>query len=662
LIHFYKRIMPLLGCRSSDDELPTYFAIQLHFRCSDQAAQYIHDNLKLDWNKGGGGLVVRRQLPTPVFPETVFHVACSTGHLIMLAEIMEMRKEDKDGHVRLLTRESWEEFPESGRVGPLSISDIHRCVQYAINRIHFDHSVETLPGQEHLKVIKGAPVISSYQEKNLVTMFPVHDEEELAKLSVYWKQHMMSPPLDEIRNYFGESVAFYWSFSNYYNKLLILIATLGVLEWVMEYQGINYIYSNVLFSFFNLLALAIFCEMWKRKSNEHSFFWGTSGKLRLKPPRPEYRGELKKHPVTGKLEMFYSDKKRLSQIFFISVPLTILCLVVAFFLMVCSFEADRMMMEFLLDPETGEASNDLFSTILSNIPSILYSLVIIIFNSIYLKIARKLTVKENHRTEEQHNLHITFKLISFEFVNTFLALFYVGFWLQDIAALRAQLFTTLLVQQIVNQVQEVVIPNFLHKPSSMKFLYRTGKKLGLNDTPQKRNISGVTDLDGDDDRVRAVQHDTLADPLDSLHDDFMELWLQYGHVFLFAAVYPLSAVIALANNFTELYADKYKLCRLSRKPKPVAVRDIGGWYLAFRLTAIVSIISNCGLIALDLRNTAGEEWSDVEWFRMFVIIEHIFVVIFLGINRLISDTSKRVKLSMDRADYHFKERLVAAEK
>ena len=76
------------------------------------------------------------------------------------------------------------------------------------------------------------------------------------------------------------------------------------------------------------------------------------------------------HPVTGKLEMFYSDKKRLSQIFFISVPLTILCLVVAFFLMV-----SRMMMEFLLDPETGEASNDLFSTILSNIPSILYSLV-----------------------------------------------------------------------------------------------------------------------------------------------------------------------------------------------------------------------------------------------------------------------------------------------
>ena len=77
-----------------------------------------------------------------------------------------------------------------------------------------------------------------------------------------------------------------------------------------------------------------------------------------------------------------------------------------------------------------------------------------------------------------------------------------------------------------------------------------------------------------------------------------------------------------------IFADKYKLCSLSRKPKPVAVRDTGGWYLAFRITAIISIISNCGLIALDLRNTAGADWSDWDWFKMFVIIEHVFVVIF----------------------------------
>ena len=77
----------------------------------------------------------------PVFPETVFHVTCSSGYLGVLAEEMEMKKEDNDGHIRPVTVEELDQFPESGRVGPLSISDIHRCVSYAMERVHFPRSV-----------------------------------------------------------------------------------------------------------------------------------------------------------------------------------------------------------------------------------------------------------------------------------------------------------------------------------------------------------------------------------------------------------------------------------------------------------------------------------------------------------------------------------------
>ena len=44
------------------------------------------------------------------------------------------------------------------------------------------------------------------------------------------------------------------------------------------------------------------------------------------------------------------------------------------------------------------------------------------------------------------------KLVLFEFVNTFLSLFYIAFYLQDIAMLKSQVFTMLIVIQIVNQV------------------------------------------------------------------------------------------------------------------------------------------------------------------------------------------------------------------
>lgn len=61
------------------DSSPTFYVVVLHkrcivvekpdlnsnqIRCSDAAAQFIHDQLSGDWSKGGGGLVVQRQLPT----------------------------------------------------------------------------------------------------------------------------------------------------------------------------------------------------------------------------------------------------------------------------------------------------------------------------------------------------------------------------------------------------------------------------------------------------------------------------------------------------------------------------------------------------------------------------------------------------------------------
>jgi hypothetical protein len=48
--------------------------------------------------------------------------------------------------------------------------------------------------------------------------------------------------------------------------------------------------------------------------------------------------------------------------------------------------------------------------------------------------------------------YVVLKLVLFEFVNTFLSLFYVAFYLQDMAMLKSQVFTMLIVIQIVNQV------------------------------------------------------------------------------------------------------------------------------------------------------------------------------------------------------------------
>lgn len=93
----------------------------------------------------------------------------------------------------------------------------------------------------------------------------------------------------------------------------------------------------------------------------------------------------------------------------------------------------------------------------------------------------------------------------------------------------------------------------------------------------------------------------------------------------------------------------------------MAVRDIGGWYLAFRLTAVISILTNCSLIALELRHTAGQDWSDLHWFGGFVLLEHVFLLLFLAIDSLVSDTPAEVKLAMDKTEFHFKQMHVKAQ-
>ena len=47
---------------------------------------------------------------------------------------------------------------------------------------------------------------------------------------------------------------------------------------------------------------------------------------------------------------------------------------------------------------------------------------------VYRRIANKLTTMENHRTQKDHDNHLSFKIYLFEFVNYYGTLFYIAFF------------------------------------------------------------------------------------------------------------------------------------------------------------------------------------------------------------------------------------------
>ena len=130
--------------------------------------------------------------------------------------------------------------------------------------------------------------------------------------------------------------------------------------------------------------------------------------------------------------------------------------------------------------------------------------------------------------------------------------------MQDVQMLKSQVQTMLIVLQIVNQLQETILPIVLRRPSTRKILNKINKHFDEKQNDKKAandkelcmhsEVETVKTLSDDDIQLAHAIFSLKKDPYESTYDDFMELWLQYGHVFMFGTVYPLAAFLALANN------------------------------------------------------------------------------------------------------------------
>lgn len=140
--------------------------------------------------------------------------------------------------------------------------------------------------------------------------------------------------LERIRNYFGETIALYFSFLGFYTYALIPPAVLGFISYFFP---INWLYTTVFFSAFNLIWCTFFLEFWKRYCSKLTYEWGTYGTERLEEARPEYYGKLGLNKITNRIEPKYPKYKRLLRFYGVSVPIVLVCLVIAFYAMLFYF-------------------------------------------------------------------------------------------------------------------------------------------------------------------------------------------------------------------------------------------------------------------------------------------------------------------------------------
>jgi len=455
-------------------------------------------------------------------------------------------------------------------------------------------------------------------------------------------------PLEEIRQYFGEKIGFYFAFLGYYTFALMLPAFVGL--WVFfagvgqsrngsqeditfvcqatdiimcskceackeytlasvcgSYQW-SYVFDNagtIFFSIFMSIWSSVFVDMWKRQTSILAYKWDVRNLTIEEADRPEFRGikgkdGLEPDPVTHKMRKTFPKAKRVRRyiisftlvFFYMSVVICVALAIIVYRLAVT-----------LAAFKSNSVSLQANAAIISSVTAAIFNLMAItILDNFYVKLAKRLTAWENHRKDSEYESFLATKIFVFSFVNTYSSLIYVAFFKGQIGdgypgnynfALgfrqdECPAFGCLLeltIQLTIIMVGKQLISNLTEWVAPRIKHWWVSRKTG-GSTRQT-----LTRLPWEEQYLLLPQEEL------GFFFEYREMIMQFGFVTLFVACFPLSPFFAFLNNIFEIRIDANKYLTNFRRPRGLRALDIGIWMPVLEFLSVFSVITNGLVIA-----------------------------------------------------------------
>lgn len=173
-------------------------------------------------------------------------------------------------------------------------------------RYRIVHHMITSPREEG-----GAGITPKHgQWKEVESIFPLHDHTFNKEWIKRWATttFLKIEDLDDIRNRFGEKIAFYFAFTQSYFAFLLFPAAFGFSAWVLL-GHFSPIYAVV-----NCLWCVTFVEYWKHQEVDLAVRWGVKGVSAVQEKRRDFKHEKEvKDPITGETVQIFPATSRLSR-------------------------------------------------------------------------------------------------------------------------------------------------------------------------------------------------------------------------------------------------------------------------------------------------------------------------------------------------------------
>ncbi|OQS02077.1 anoctamin [Thraustotheca clavata] len=477
----------------------------------------------------------------------------------------------------------------------------------------------------------GDPLFQKAIDKGLITsFFPLHDVVERTHLMESWvkqKSALARVPVMLVRDYCGNEVGFYFAFLGLYTRYLIYptIVGLAVTLYQTFYGASNF--GSALYAVFVVAWAVGFLEAWKRRQSELAWNWGASlddgdEMLSSEKVREEFEGDVVYDDIDEAYHKVFSFTQRLKR-YAITIPILLLTVLAIVIFMLVYFQVEEYV-RHNVTPANGWTHGLQY---VANLPSAVYAGAVFVIDQQYGALATRLNDYENHRTEMDYTNALIAKLALFQFINNFGLLFYITFFVGNFQLLQTTLGSLLVMRLLIGNITETFIP-FLMSESSVK------AKVGLT----------VMEKETKDAVVSRVDVESLLPVYSGTFYDYLELFIQFGQITLFASAYPLASACSLANNLIEQRSDAFKIL-MNHQRNPRAHHDgIGTWQNAFTILCYVAVLTNCTIIGFNsgVLQTIYPEITPFQTLVAVGIAEHLIIALLIAIEAIVPDVPQAV--------------------
>ncbi|KAL8701991.1 MAG: hypothetical protein Q9224_000228 [Gallowayella concinna] len=496
--------------------------------------------------------------------------------------------------------------------------------------------------------------------KNVESIFPLHDHVFNKEWIKKWSTmtFLKVEDLDQIRDRFGEKIAYYFAFTQNYFAFLIFPAAFGFASWVIL-GSFSPVYALV-----NGLWCVTLVEYWKRQELDLSVRWGVKGVAGIQKKRRDFKHEKEaKDPVTGETLRIFPATKRLSRQL-LQLPFALLAALALGTLIATGFGIEIFLSEVYNGPG---------KSLLVFLPTGLLTTLVPTLTTMLTSVATRLNDYENWETSESYESALTQKIFVLNFITSYLPIFLTAFvyvpfgslvvpyldifsltarpfaqnekqlqspktgFVINPSRLRNQVIYFTVTAQIVNFGLETVLP-YVKRRGFSKY-----QEIKSEKAAQKGGAGpGVTidDVPEEAEFLKRVRKEAELDVYD-VATDLREMVIQFGYLSLFSVVWPLTPISFIINNWIELRSDAVKICVEMQRPTPHRADSIGPWLDSLEFLAWLGSITTAALAYLFSNDGLGPDGSPATikgWALLLTIFfsEHIYLLVRWGVRLAVS--------------------------